>query len=146
MPDWSDWVSIEVAKSRKGPFNCLGIYQIRAVTSSGKPIPVCRLVGVDPLGTVYIGRSGFASGRSIANRIGEFVRQQHSGGVTYARAKEGPDRTPAYSRHSLQVRAKVLFTKKEIESAESRALQEYFSKYGELPPCNSARSNARDVD
>jgi len=146
MSDWSDWVSIEIAKSRKGPFNCLGIYQIRAVTSSGKPIPVSRLVGVDPIGILYIGRSGFSSGRSIANRIGEFVRQQHSGGITYATAKEVLDKSSAYSRHSLQVRVKVLSTKKEIESAESRTLQEYFSKYGELPPCNSVKSNVGEVD
>ncbi len=146
MSDWSSWISIEKAKVKKGRYNCLGIYQIRVVTPYSKPIPVCRLVGVDPLGILYIGRSGFSAGRSVANRIGEFVRQQHSGGITYTGAKEVLNKTPAYSRHNLQVRMKGLSTEKEIRSAESRALQEYFHKYGELPPCNSAKSNAAAKD
>jgi hypothetical protein len=141
MSNWTDWVTIETAKSKKGPFNHLGIYQIRAVTPTGEPIPINRFVGIDLLGILYIGRSGYTSNRSIANRIGEFVRQQHSGGDTYARAKQVLEREPQFSGHLLQVRTKLIFTKEEIDLAEAKALREYFSEHAELPPCNSARTN-----
>lgn len=142
--DWSEWVDIKTAKSRKGPFNRLGVYQIRAVAVSGEPISIHRLAGVDASGVLYIGRSGYNTNRSIANRIGEFVRQQHSGGVTYAKAKEVLEKLPRFSGHHLQVKAKFLATKEEIDVAESNALNRYFLEYAELPPCNSAKSNAKD--
>ncbi|MFH1718587.1 MAG: hypothetical protein ABIF19_14630 [Planctomycetota bacterium] len=136
--NWSEWVDIEKARSTNGPFNYLGIYQIRAATTSGKPISIQRLAGVDASGVLYIGRSGFNSNRSIANRIGEFVRKQHSGGITYAKAKPVLDERPRFSKHCLQVKAKFLKTD-QIPKAESEALDEYFLEYAELPPCNSAR-------
>jgi len=143
MSCWSDWTPVETAKSKKGPFNHLGIYQIRAVTSGGEPIPIHRLVEVDPLGILYIGRSGLDLDRSIANRIGEFIAgKKHSGSKTYAKAKRVWDKYPQYSGHSLQVRAMRVDTKEEIKVAESLALDEYFDEYAELPPFNSARSKA----
>ena len=143
MSHWSAWETIENGKLPKGSFNHLGIYQIRAVTSDGGPIPIHRLVGVDPLGVLYIGRSGYNPDRSIANRIGEFIRgKNHSGGKTYARAKHVLDKFPQCSGHSLQARAMRIETKEEINKAESRELCEYHEKYAELPPFNSARSNA----
>ncbi len=145
MSKWSSWVKIEEAKSKKGRFNQLGIYQIRVVSSSGEPIAVSRLVGVDPLGIVYIGRSGYDANRSIATRIGEFVKQHHSGGMTYARAKRILKKEPRFSGHCLEVSVLFLSDKAAIESAESRTLLRYFAEYGELPPCNSVRSQVRQV-
>jgi len=140
MSNWSDWVPIEIAKSKTGPFNYLGIYQIGAVMPTGKPIPIHRLVGVDRSGVLYIGRSGHALRRSIANRIGEFDDgKRHSGGATYARAKQVLDKV--FPGHRLQVKAMRVTAQEAIEGAESRAL-EYFEEHAELPPCNSARSNA----
>ena len=78
--DWSHWVRIEIAKSKKGPFNYLGIYQIQVVTASGDPIPICRLGGVDPFGLLYMGRSGDHFPRTVQNRVKEFAQLQHSGG------------------------------------------------------------------
>lgn len=141
---WSELVNIEDAKKKKGPFNNrLGIYQICVVTSSGQPIPICRLAGVDKLGVLYIGRSGYNANRSIANRIREFSQQKHSGGITYTKAKQVLEIIPQLAGHCLQVRAKFL-SSQEIKEAELCALNEYFSNYAELPPCNSARpkSNA----
>jgi hypothetical protein len=144
MSKWSDWIDIELAKSQRGPFNDFGIYQIRAVTSLGEPISISRLVGVDPLGILYLGRSGYRhkkSERTIANRIREFLQRQHSGGVTYARANETLKREPQFSEHRLQVRAMFLPDEK-INAAESKALHDYFLTHAELPPCNSQLSNA----
>ena len=139
MSRWSDWIDIELAKSRHGPLNDFGIYQIRAVTPSGEPIPISRIVGVDSSGIVYMGRSGYRhqrSKRTVANRIREFLRRRHSGGVTYARAKETLQRASQFSDHCLQVRA-MLLADEEIDAMESDVLRDYFSRHGELPPCNS---------
>ena len=54
MSKWSNWIDIELVKSQRGPVNDFGIYQIRAVTALGDPIPISRLVGSDPLGILYI--------------------------------------------------------------------------------------------
>lgn len=140
MGKWSDWVEIELAKSSSGPFDNFGIYQIRAVAPSNEPIPICRLVGIDSLGILYVGRSGYRyqrSKRTIANRIREFVRQQHSGGITYASARKVLQQSPKFSQHRLQVRAMFLPDDK-IGKAESSVLNDYFSIYAELPPCNSS--------
>jgi len=140
--NWSESVDIKEAKSKKGPFNHLGIYQILAANAKGKPISIHRLAGVDASGVLYVGRSGFNSNRSSAVRIGEFVRKQHSGGITYARAKLILDKRPRFSKHCLQVRAKSLKTE-QIRKAASEALKEYFLDYAELPPCNSARAKCQ---
>jgi hypothetical protein len=125
---WSDWIDIELARSWRGPFNDFGIYQVRAVTSRGEPIPINRLVAVDPSGTLYIGRSGYrrrSSNRTIANRIREFVQQQHSGGIAYARANPVLQRVPHFSGHRLQVRAMFL-ADEEIDAEESCAFEIIF--------------------
>lgn len=137
MPRWTKWAYIEKTQAKKGAFDRLGIYQIRAVTPAGNPIPVPRLAGVDKQGILYAGRSGYLAHRSVPNRIREFVHEHHSGGITYARAKTLLNKTPKFLGHRLQVRA-MLLNQKAISSAESKTLQDYFSKYGELPPCNSA--------
>jgi len=140
---WTPWVDVELAKSRKGPFSDYGIYQIRAVTPAGEPIPISRLAAVDPLGILYIGRSGYRrqhTRRTVAHRIGEFLRRQHSGGHTYARAVKVMRRNPAFAGHRLQARARF-FSDDEIDAAEGETLREYFLTCAELPPCNSQSSN-----
>ncbi len=88
MAKWSDWVNIKDKELMKRHLRHLGIYRIRTVTPSGKPIPIKRLVGVDTLGIIYIGCSGYSAHRSIGNRIREFRRGDHSGGKAYIRAKK----------------------------------------------------------
>jgi hypothetical protein len=145
MDRWSDWIDIELAKSQHGLLSDFGVYQIRVVTPSGEPISISRMVGVDSLGILYVGRSGYRhqrSKRTVANRIREFLRQQHSGGVTYARAKDTLQRASQFSDHRLQVRAMFL-PDEEIDAKESGILRDYFSRHGELPPCNSQLPTAR---
>ena len=145
MTKWSDWMDVDLAGKQNGSLDDFGVYQIRAVNKSGNPIPIGRLAGVDPLGILYVGRSGFRrqkTNRTVANRVREFVRQAHSGGITYARANKILKQVPQFSDHQLQVRAKVLPDDK-IDVEESNVLRKYFKKYAELPPCNSALPKAK---
>lgn len=140
MSTWTDWIDIERAELKQGPLNDFGVYEIRAVNSKGQPIPISRLVGVDRLGCLYVGRSGFRhqkTRRTIANRIKEFLRGPHSGGTTYARAKTTLQQGQKFSSHRLQVRA-IFLPDDKIELEESKALYGYFRRHAELPPCNSA--------
>lgn len=139
MNNWTDWIDIDLAKSKRGPLNDFGVYEIRAIDSKGVPIAISRLVGVDDLGVLYIGRSGYRhqkTERTIANRIREFLRQTHSGGVTYERARQTLSQSQKFSDHRLQVRAMFVPDEK-IDSTERTLLHNYFSKHGEVPPCNS---------
>jgi hypothetical protein len=145
--EWSGWVGITEAASRKGPFAHFGVYQIRLVDSTGVPIPIPRLIKVDPSGTMYIGRSGFGrqgTARFVCNRIREFVSRQHSGGQTYFIASIAMLAQPSLASHALQVRAWSLVDD-EIEQAEDFSLTQYLMEYGELPPCNSVMPNLKRV-
>lgn len=99
MSRWSDWIDIELAKSRQGPLNDFGVYQIRAVTLSGEPIPISRIVGVDSSGILYVGRSGYRHQRSVLLRI-EF---ENFSGSNILVASPMPEQRIHYNaRHSFR--------------------------------------------
>lgn len=138
MDNWTEWFDRETATDLRGPLNFFGIYQVQIVGSSGKPLRISRLCGVDSEGTIYYGRSGLqhkSSHRTIANRINEFFKGQHSGGKTYARIKPNLDRQ--FRAHSLKVRGLKLLDMN-INGREALFLNKYLNMYGELPPCNSS--------
>lgn len=139
MRPWTPWIEIEAACARNGAFREFGVYQIRAVSTSGDPIPINRLIGTDANGILYTGRSGYRNGtgyRTIANRIAEFMNQRHSGGITYARARRWLQRDRRFANHRLNVRA-LFLPDSAIVATETLLLDTYFSRHGELPPCNS---------
>ncbi len=147
MIKWTKWMPIETAASGEQRLVAHGIYQIRAVTPRGKPIRIDRLLGNDPKGILYVGRSGIKSrspSRTIANRLREFLAQRHSGGVTYAKACARLNVTARFMGHRLEARA-IFLKDKDISTTESRVLAEYFSKHAELPPCNSSAGLRRKV-
>lgn len=140
MGRWTKWLEIDDAQERNGSLKEFGLYQIRAVSRQGKPIPISRLRDVDPEGILYVGRSGFQATsphRTVANRIGEFIKQRHSGGITYAKAAARLESNPRFAGHRLQVRARF-FPDSSIAREEAKVLEAYFRKYAELPPCNSS--------
>lgn len=140
MGQWTKWLEIGDAQARNGSLKGFGLYQIRAVSPQGKPIRIFRLKDADPGGILYVGRSGFQATsprRTVANRIGEFVGQRHSGGITYAKAAARLKSNPRFAGHRLQVRARFL-PDSAIVQEEARVLEAYFKKYTELPPCNSS--------
>ena len=119
MRKWSKWHDCDELKSESKYErwkNRYSIYQIRRVDMKGRAMPVPRIYGTDKNGIIYIGRSGpgknaTQTNRSLGNRIWEFSHNDHhSGSERYH----------------------------QVESEEENALIEYFNKYGEYPPYNSA--------
>jgi len=147
---WSQWQDIGNAKKDERGY--YGTYQIRIVDEiTKKPISISRIGGVDKEGIIYIGKAG--PNNSLGSRIDSFFEGRHSGSGTYdlmwesLRVKQHP-----YWKHHLQYRVIRLFPDKvepdldnvnefrymkRIREEEIKALAEYFSKYAELPPCNS---------
>jgi hypothetical protein len=142
---WSEWVDIDRACATTGNFGDYGIYEVRLfIPRTNTPATIFRFVGVDTLGLIYIGRSGFrrkGRGRTIANRLREWITQQHSGANTYAKAISTLDGSPTLADRKLQVRA-MFVPDEQIEAAEAGALAEYFAIHAELPPCNSSTPGA----
>jgi hypothetical protein len=146
MARWTDWHNID-RKSKilgiNGPFNDHGIYQIRLVKNNKKPLKISRLTGEDPLGIIYIGRSGFRkqkTKRSIRKRLREFLDEQHSGGIAYSLIKTKISRK--LLPHNLEARA-LFLRDNQIKSKECREINQYLRKYAELPPCNSSFPNRK---
>jgi hypothetical protein len=140
--EWGSWHEIEGANFNEGDY--FGIYEIQMVNQVRRPIPISRIGGIDEEGIIYIGRSGLKRPRTLGMRLHEFQIGRHSGAKTYELVSEELERLkPAYSNHKLQYRAihlpvdKVKGGMPEIEFKEGLALGDYFSKCGELPPCNS---------
>lgn len=147
---WKKWQDIGNAKNDERGY--YGIYQIRIVDEiSEKPTSIPRIGGVDKKGVIYIGKA--EPNNSLGSRIDSFFERRHSGSGTYdlmweaLRLKQHP-----CWKHHLQYRVIRLFPdkvepdlddvneflyKKRIREEEIKALAEYFSKYAELPPCNS---------
>jgi hypothetical protein len=149
---WTAWDDIEQAKPKELDF--FGIYQIRMVNEGGHPLTVNRIMGVDGEGLIYIGKAG--PKRTLGSRIRRFVKvsqwakARHSGGETYVLLSVNLIRLEhAYRKHRVQYRVMRVggvgsqtggqeTLRQKIEEEESKALADYFHKYGELPPCNSS--------
>lgn len=149
MGRWSKWIPIDEAAAPGGRFaSKFGLYQIRAVGRSGRPLRIPRLAAVDASGLLYIGRSGHkgrSPNRTIANRLREFLKEHHSGGKTYAKAAAVLRRMGRFSGHVLEVSG-VGLSDGQINRHETVQLRRYFKAYGELPPCNSSLPNMEVID
>ena len=63
-----------------------GIYRIRAFTEGGEPLPIPRVVGVDPLGVLHIGKSNDLGRRlRLFRRAVEGAQASHHAGREYAK-------------------------------------------------------------
>jgi len=114
-----------------------------SLPKTNSPATLFRFVGVDASGLIYIGRSGFRKrgrGRTVANRLREWINLQHPGPNTYAKALSTLDKSQ-WADRKLQVGA-IFLPDDQIEAAEGMALAEYFELHAELPPCNLSTPGA----
>lgn len=135
---WTPWIPLNA----ETPWNPRwGIYRVRLMDSSGVRVPIPRIGSVDPEGVLYIGRSGYShskTDRSLGRRLWEFYNHgSHSGAGTWWQVKAVLDLLNRWPGRTLEVSV-VELPDALIDDAESQALREYFSAFGELPPCNSS--------
>lgn len=153
---WRDWGNIENAKNEERDY--CGIYRIRMVDNSKKPLIVSRICGMDKEGIIYIGRAKPKD--TLGKRIDNFYNvKMHSGAETYELfCKSLKCQKHPYANHNLEysvIRLHVIENEHEqklreeaklykkffidslIKKVEIDALVKYFITYGELPPCNS---------
>jgi hypothetical protein len=135
------WTKIDLLIRKNADFRAFGVYCIRIVAQSKKPIPIKRIGGIDRSGQIYIGRSGLSNQsnrRTIANRLYEFQGPNHSGGQLYRKMKKVL-RGKQFRNHHLEAEATILPNSR-IKKAEAELLEKYFQTFGEWPPCNSQKA------
>jgi len=132
LGNWGAWHSIENIRHDIDVLHKQGLYQIRMVSPSNKPLPIPRLVGVDNGGIIYIGKSV-----ELRTRIGNFYSGKHSGGGMYNLVRLKLRRHKPYKNYLLQYRYMKTSDEKVMENTERNILRRYFREYYELPPFNS---------
>ena len=117
-----------------------GVYWIYVATRSGKPLTLPRLLGRDPSGVLYIGRSKNLRSRlsGLCKGLSSRTRPQtvtHTAVISYWRLR-------AFRRQfrptNLWVRIRYFSANDDTYKAEDRALLGYANRYGEAPPLNGA--------
>lgn len=112
------------------------IYQIRCVDSNFKPIPICRVGGVDKEGIIDIGNS-----INLRVRMLDFwgaagkgkPSYSHQAGVNFL--KRGYKKLFTIER--LQFRYSPQRDKSSARKVEKREFKKYRKRFLELPPLNS---------
>ena len=142
MSRWSTWRNTDLVQDKE--LSSFGIYEIRMVDGREQPLPVSRIGGIDEDGIVYIGGAGYSTSRTLAQRIREFQRKSggHSGRYTYRLMHDvlGVVSKRAFFDDKLQYRAMRMpgADAEMLKQEEVETLARYFTRYGELPPCNSS--------
>lgn len=133
---WSNWKSFINVDWKRIPINP-GVYYIRCVNNSGRPINIVRLGGVDKEGIIYIGETG----RKLRNRLQDFWEtahdyklNRHRAGWNYSYWGYGKKFPLKY----LQVSYMSCRNKEHSQRVETECLVEYRKKkkYIDLPPLN----------
>jgi hypothetical protein len=133
---WSDYRKFVDVEWRKIPTNP-GVYYIRYVNESGKPVSVQRLGGVDKEGIVYVGETG----NSLRKRLRDFWKTAHNFRVDRHRAGWNYSYygfNKIFPLKNLQFSYLSCKSKAHSQSLEFDCLWEYrkTKRYIDLPPLN----------
>lgn len=134
----SDFDSISFRKVPDRP----GVYVIRAVRRTGRPIHLRRLNGTDVGGILCIGMS-----KDVRRRIRDFVRDVRRPGLDVPSHSEGWNFRRYFrdnqkrgiiklTQENLEATWKVTGTNRYAQNLETQLLQAYVMKYQDKPPLN----------
>ena len=134
MSRWCALTEENLKENDAGP----GMYFIRAISRSGKPRSLPRLLGRDIEGLLYIGKTGEGVNAGLDWRIWCFWREAigrkqaaHVGGARFRRVLSG-----RFPISSLEYRYRRLRSRERADQEETLALERYQRRFGELPPLN----------
>ena len=109
-----------------------GVYRI-FVKSENQPIEIKRFLGIDESGTLYIGKADFFTDRTIELKKSTDPNYKSSGHEFGVRYKTHPTIKDKFPYELLYCE---FFISKNPQLLELEKLNEYFIKFGELPPFN----------
>lgn len=122
-----------------------GVYAIRLIDSTGKPIKIGRFLATNETGIPQIGVSSDL-GRRLHNFFYSYLedRRTHSGGrrlflIKFMTRFE----EEIYPESSLQFNVKPIPDEEQAKHEEERLLKRYFKHFGGLPPLNKRMENLR---
>jgi len=116
-----------------------GVYKLHCLKkdSQNEFIPIDRILGTDPEGVLYIGQTG-SDHRRIAKLRSSLspgpMRYIHHAGIRYKKNQKLQNHFPS---DRLCITFKPVSNPKSVESKE---IQDYFNKFGEVPPLNGIES------
>lgn len=134
--DWTDWQPLSTATR----YNRYAVYRIRIVRGQ-KPIGIARLLACDANGLLSIGQT-----EKMEDRRTQFQRaisslQGHSEGAMLSLLKQYASFDKVFDKTDLQISFARLRRKSQACLFEELLIKAYVTKYGEVPPLNSAIPN-----
>jgi len=113
-----------------------GVYKIFSLDESEKPIPLPRVLGIDPFGVLYIGKSD-----NLKNRVRMLWRvlqpnykaSAHTFGMNYKSLQIIQDAFP-YDTLAIEYEENP-----EAKKHEKSLIESYRQVYGEVPPLNGSK-------
>jgi hypothetical protein len=109
-----------------------GLYRLVALQANEQgfvPAPLNRVCGIDPTGTLYIGKT-----ESLRSRLRSLVRTNHPSFLFGGGHAFMPD--TLRRRYPFQLRAVTWLRSSDISNGERKLLEIYTKRFGELPPMN----------
>ncbi len=135
---WTNWRCFNKETLSRCPESS-GVYYVRWVDKKGKPVPIGRILGADPAGTLYIGMTGEGKASGLCNRLWTFWDKASGRLGAHSGAKRfGRNLAKHISIDELEFCHRRIANRKEALRVERECLLDYVKKWGKLPPLNGA--------
>ena len=131
---WSPWKNITESSRYDG----CAVYEVRLVNKEDHPVIINRFLGTDKEGILAIGMTTNMERRRKQFIYGENRCRAHSEGNLLFLLKEYSRFKTKYNRTRYQYRFQKVKTRDDAKKKEKKLIKDYFKKYGEVPPLNSA--------
>lgn len=136
---WTDWHPADeqlAATLDREHGSREALYMVATDDEDGKPIPVPRVLGIDSEGVLYLGRG------QLADRVADARSAAKAGSGAHEKVRKAHGMAARLSGQPRPLLFAWIVVEK-ADAAELRWLEGYEQKFGELPPCNSAKGGGR---
>jgi hypothetical protein len=109
-----------------------GAYKIIAIRHK-EPVQICRWLGTDPEGIIYIGKADLFTDRVIRFKLA-ILRHNGNGHIACRRYKSIPN---IGDRFPYNIMYAELFPSDHPKQMEMELRRDYMNQFGEVPPLNA---------
>lgn len=127
---WTNWQRFSKWKNVSHVPKKLGVYQVRACSADGVPVPIDRCCGVDEDGLLYVGEGNVHVRLGLLQYLGLSDGKHHH---HFIATFENYGLGRIADRELTEVRWAVITNCKQ---AEKKLIEDYKQKFGDLPPGN----------